>query len=265
MTARAIWKGVIRIGGGEVPVKLYSGVEEHSIHFRLLHAKDRAPVRQKMIHPETGKEVPYEEIRKAYPVSRDRLVMLDDEELTTLEPRASRDIEVTRFVEPEEIDHRWYERPYYLGPDGSSGAYFALAQALEASNKEGVARWVMRKKSYIGSLRAEDGYLMLIVLRHAEEVIVAAELPAPEGRGLNSKEVAMAEQLVEALSGTFDASDYRDEYRDRVMELVETKAKGGKVKVAKFRPRPAADQALDRVLAASLKGVEKRRASGGGR
>ena len=265
MAARAIWKAVIRVGGEEVPVKLYSAVEEHSVHFRLLHAKDEVPVKQKMIHPDTGKEVAYGEIRKAYPLSRERLVVLDDEDLESLEPEASRDIEVTRFVDPEEIDHRWYERPYYLGPDGSDGAYFALAEALEASKKEGVARWVMRKKDYIGSLRAEDGYLRLIVLRHAEEVIVAEELPAPEGRALNKKELAMAEQLVDALSGKFDPSEYRDEYRERVLELVETKAKGGKVKLKKFRPRPAAEESLDQVLAASLKGAQKRRASGGSR
>lgn len=265
MAARAIWKAVIRIGGEEVPVKLYSAVEDRPVHFRLLHAKDQVPVKQKMIHPETGKEVPYDEIRKAYPLSRERLVMLDDEDLESLEPESSREIEVMRFVDPAEIDHRWYERPYFLGPDGANGTYFALAEALEGAKKEGVARWVMRKKSYIGSLRAEDGYLRLIVLRHAEEVIVAEELPAPEGRALNKKEVAMAGQLVDALSGTFDPSQYRDEYRDRVMELVETKAKGGKVKRTKFRPRPAAEESLDQVLAASLKGTKKRRASGGGR
>lgn len=265
MAARAIWKAVIRIGGDEVPVKLYSAVEDRPVQFRLLHAKDQAPVKQKMIHPETGKEVAYDEIRKAFPVSRGRLVVLDDEDLESLEPEPSRDIEVTRFVDPAEIDHRWYERPYYLGPDGSDGAYFALAEALEGANKEGVARWVMRKKSYVGSLRAEEGYLRLIVLRHAEEVIAAEELPAPEGRPLNKKELAMAGQLVEALSGKFDPSEYRDEYRERVMELVETKAKGGKVKLTKFRPRPVEEESLDRVLAASLKGAGKRRASGGGR
>jgi DNA end-binding protein Ku len=258
MAARAIWKGVIRFGSASVPIKLYSAVEDHSIHFRLLHEKDLAPVKQKMVDSASGETVEYADARKAYPVSRNRYVILEKEDLEELEPEESRDIEVTRFVDPAEIDHRWYERAYYLGPDGGNGPYFALAQALEKQGKEGVARWTMRKKSYVGSLRAAGGYLMLIVLRHADEVIVAEDLPAPAGRSLNKREVEMAGQLVEALSGEFDPAEFSDEYRERVLELVETKASGGTVKLKKFRPRKEADESLDEVLAASLKGLKKR-------
>lgn len=263
VAARAIWKSVIKIGGARVPVKLYSAVKDSSIHFRLLHKKDLQPVKQQMVHPETGEPVASEEIRMAYPVGRNQLVILSDEELEQLEPEPSRDIEVDRFVKPEEIDHRWYERSYYLGPDNSSEAYFALAAALERSGKEGVAKWVMRKRNYVGSLRAEDGYLVLIALRHAEEVIATESLEAPGGRALDKREVRMAEQLISALEGTFDPADYRDEYRDRVTELIETKARGGKVKVKKFRPRPKKEESLDRALEASLASVGKRRAAGG--
>lgn len=265
MGARAIWKGTLHLGKREVPVKLYSAVEEKSVHFRLLHEKDLEPVRQQMVNPETGKPVDRDEIRKAYPVGKTRLLILEDEDLEELEPEASRDIEITRFVGPEEIDHRWYERAYYLGPDGKNGAYFALAEALGKQEKEGVARWTMRKKNYVGALRSVDGYLMLIVLRNAEEVVVADQLPAPEGRSLNKKELAMAEQLVDALSGEFDPSAYRDEYRARVMELVEAKAAGEKPKLRKFRPRAEKEASLDEALAASLAGAGKKRASGGRR
>lgn len=265
MAARAIWKGVIRFGSAKVPVKLYSAVQDRSVHFRLLHKTDRQPVEQRMIDPERGEAVPNEETRKAYPITRSALVILDREELEQLNPKPSREIEVTRFVDPAEIDHRWYERAYYLGPDQSSAAYFALAEALGRKGKEGVARWTMRNKEYIGALRNEDGYLMLITLRHAEEVVDASHLQAPEGRALDKREVAMAEQLVEALAGPFDPSEFRDEYRQRVIELAEEKARGGKPKVTKFRPRPAAEGALDKALAASLASVGKRRASGGSR
>ncbi|HEY0590186.1 MAG TPA: Ku protein [Thermoanaerobaculia bacterium] len=259
MAARAIWKGVIRFGSASVPVKLYSAVEDHSIRFRLLHEKDKVPVKQRMVDPTTGEVVEWADAKKAYPISRNRLVILDDEDLAKLEPEDSRDIEITRFVDTAEIDHRWYERAYYLGPDAGNAAYFALAEALATQGKEGVARWTMRKKSYIGALRADvDGYLMLIVLRHADEVIVAEDVPAPEGRALNKREVEMAAQLVEALTGEFDPSAFRDEYRERVLELVETKAKGGKVKVRKFRPKKGTEEDLDDVLAASLKGLKKK-------
>lgn len=265
MAARAIWKGVIKVGKSELPVKLFSAVQDRSIHFRLLHKDDLAPVKQRMIDPETEEPVEYAEAKKAFAVSRSSMVVLEGDELETLEPEPSRDVEITRFVDDAAIDHRWYERAYYLGPDGSSQKYFALASALEKRGKEGVAKWVMRGKSYVGALRAVDGYLMLIALRHADEIVDAEALQAPAGRALDARELAMAEQLVEALSGTFDAAAFRDEYRDRVMELVELKSKGQKPKVAKFRPRKPSDEGLDKVLAASVKAVEKRRAAGGSR
>ncbi len=262
MAARAIWKGVVKIGSAEMPIKLYSAVQERSIHFRLLHEKDLAPVKQQMVDPETEEVVPPAAIRKAYPLTKSAAVILEEEDLQELEPVPSRDIEITRFVDPDDIDHRWYERAYFLGPDGSTPAYFALAAALERQKKEGVAKWVMRGKRYIGALRSEEGYLVLITLRHAGEVINADALPSPGGRVLEKREIEMGTQLVEALTDRFNPADYRDDYRARVLELIETKAAGRKPKVTKFRPKKVEDDTLDKVLAASLKGIEKRRSSG---
>lgn len=264
MTARAIWKGVIKAGSTELPVKLYSAVTERTIHFRLLHKTDKAPVRQKMVNPETSEEVPYEAARKAYPTGRGRLVLLDEEELESLVPKESRDIKISRFVDPSDIDHRWYERPYYLGPDGNTAAYFALAEAMQRTKKEAVAHWVMRKKRYIGSLVPEGGYLTLITLRNAEEVIDADALKAPEGRPLEKRELAMAEQLVDALTDHFNPAAWRDEYRARVMELIETRARGGRVQLKVFRPRTTKEDKLASALEASLAGVgEKKRTASG--
>ena len=261
--ARAIWKGVIKIGGVSLPVKLYSAVQDHTVRFRLLHKTDKAPVQQKMVNPETGEEVEYKASKKAFPLGRGRLVLLDREELEEIEAKPSRDIEITRFVDPTDIDHRWYERPYYLGPDGDTAGYFAAAEALQKKKKEGVARWVMRNREYIGSLTVEEGYLMLIALRNAEEVIDAEALEPPQGRPLQKRELQMAEQLVSALAGSFDPSQYRDEYRARVMELVETRARGGKVQLKVFRPRKTDENRIASALEASLAGVEKRRAGRG--
>ena len=263
MAARAIWKGVVHVGTLKVPVKLYSAVQDRSVHFRLLHKTDKEPVKQQLISSETGEPVEYSEVRKAFPITRGRLVMLEKEELETLEPEDSRDIEITRFVNIGAIDHRWYERAYYLGPDGSAKAYFAAAAALERKKKEGVARWVMRDRSYVGSLRVEQGYLMLITLRHAEEIIAADALKPPGGRALQQREIQMAEQLLEALHDEFDPAQFRDEYRDRVLELVETKAAGRKPKVVKFRPRVKETDDVTDALAASLAGMKKKAGSRG--
>lgn len=263
MAARAIWKGVVKFGKLELPVKLYSALQDRSVHFRLLHKTDHEPVKQKLVNPETGDEVTWEAVQKAFPVGRGRLMLLEREELETLAPKESRDIDVTRFVDPSAIDHRWYERAYYLGPDGDSPDYFAAVAALEKKKKVGVARWVMRKKEYVGALRAEQGYLMLNTLRHAEEVIDAAALTPPAGRALQAREVEMAEQLIGSLFGKFEPEQFRDEYRDRVMELVEAKSKGKKPKVVAFRPKKATETDLTDTLAASLAAVK--RSSGRGR
>lgn len=258
MAGRAMWKGVVNIGTLTVPVKLYSAVQDHTIHFRLLHKTDKQPVKQQLVSSETNEPVEYAEVKKAFPVTRGRLVLLEKEELEELHPKESRDIEITRFVNVGDIDHRWYERAYYLGPDNSAKAYFAAVSALERKKKEGVARWVMRDRAYVGSLRVEQGYLMLITLRHADEIIDASALTPPAGRPLQKREIEMAEQLLTALHGEFDPSEYHDEYRARVMDLVEQKAKGRKPKIAKFRPRAAKkDDQLDDVLAASLAKVKK--------
>lgn len=262
MAARAIWKGVLQIGTLSVPVKLYSAVQDKSVRFRLLHKTDKQPVRQQLTSAEGDEPIEYESVKKAFPIARGRLVMLEKEELEQLQPEDSRDVEITRFVNRGDIDHRWYERAYYLGPDGNQKAYFAAASALERKKKEGVARWVMRDRSYVGALRAEGGYLMLITLRHAEEIIATEALPAPGGRALAQREIEMAGQLIEALHAEFDPAQFTDTYRERVMDLVETKAAGRKPKVVKFRPKTKETDDVTDALAASLAGMKKRTARG---
>jgi DNA end-binding protein Ku len=258
MAARAIWKGRIVFGGVDVPVKLYSAVQDQSVRFRLLHSKDKVPVKQQMVNPETGDVVEYDEIHRAYQTDDGDLVMLDEEELSVLEPEPSREIEITRFVKPEVITHPWYDRPYFLGPDGNESAYFALAAALRTQDAEGVARWVMRGKEYVGALRLDGDHLMLMTLRHAGEVVPATELEPPAGRALDEREVNMAMQLVAALEDDLDMSAYRDEYRDRVQELIDAKAEGKVVRFPKA-PKKQTERSLAEMLEASLGATEKKR------
>lgn len=258
MGARAIWKAHLRLGGVEVPVKLYSAVQDRSVHFRLLDAKRHEPVKQHMVDPDTGKVVDSADIRRAFPTEDGQLVILDEEELAEVTPEASREIEITRFVPPGEITHPWYDRPYYLGPDEDDGAYFALVQALRKRKVEGVAKWVMRNREYVGALRVEGDYLMLITLRHAGEVVPASALTPPTGRALEDREVAMAKQLVHAMEDELDVAAYHDEYRERVLELVEAKAAGKVVKFPKA-PERNTEVSLEDVLARSVAAANRGR------
>jgi DNA end-binding protein Ku len=263
MAARSIWKAHIRFGAVDVPVRLYSAVQDRTVHFRLLDARRHEPVKQHMVNPDTGKVVESGEIRRAYQTDEGDLVILDAEELEELNPRPSRDIEITRFVPPEQITHQWYDRPYYLGPDEDDEGYFALAAALRKRGMEGVARWTMRNKEYVGALLAEGDYLMLITLRRAGEVVPASALPAPTGRELDQREVGMARQLIAAMEDPFDIAAYHDEYRERVVELMEARAAGKVVKFPRARVRKT-DVDLADVLEASLaatgNGKERKRA-----
>lgn len=233
MAARAMWKAEVSLASIRVPVKLYAAVEDTKIHFRLLHAEDLCPVKQQMVDPARYEAVPKEDIRRGVELEKGIFVLLDDEERDALEPEPSRQIEIEQVIPREEMDERWFDRPYYLGPDGDTESYFGLAQVLEKKGWLAIARWVMRKKHYAGALYGSDGYLRLETLRHAEEIVQIDRLAPPSSRKPDQREIALAEQLVGALEGPFEPEAYRDEYRDKVMQLIRDKKRGRPAKVAK--------------------------------
>ncbi len=260
MAARAIWKGSLKLNSTKIPVKLYSAVQDRTIRFHILDDKAKMRVKQHMISPESGDEVAKEEIRKGFEVEPGTFVVLEEKDLESLVPEASRDVEIKKFVPPDAIPPEYYDRPYYLGPDGQETAYFALAEALKNQEKEGIAHWVMRNRSYVGALRVEGDYLLLCTLRSADEVLSAKDLPKPSGRAPDKKELAMARQLIELLEGDFEPKDYKDSYRERVMEFVEKKAKGRKprLKLVKTKPKTAT---LDKILSKSIESLKKEKRS----
>ncbi len=257
MSARAMWKGELKLGTTRVPVKLYSAVEDQTVRFHVLDDTAKKRVKQHMVDPDSGEEVPTEEIQKGYEIEPGRYVILTAEDLEKIQPAASRDIEIVEFVPQTKISQQWYERPYYLGPDGDEKAYFALVDALQNKESEGIANWVMRNKYYSGALRAVDDYLYLFTLRDANKVILAKDLAKPTGAAPTQKELAMAQQLVQMLEGEFNPADYKDEYRERVMEFIEKKAKGHapRLKAVKAKPKTTA---LDSVLAKSIESLRKK-------
>jgi DNA end-binding protein Ku len=258
MAARAIWKGELAINSTKVPVKLYAALKDQTVRFHVLEERSKTRVKQHMINPDSGEEVASEQIQKGFEVEPGTFVILNEEELESLEPNANREIEIKQFVPPQAIAPEFYDRPYYLGPDGDQAPYFALAEALRKENKEGVAHWVMRKQPYVGALRAEDDYLMLFTLRSPDEVLSAKELPRPAGRAPDKKELSMAKQLVEMLKGEFNPKDYQDEYRQRVMEFVEKKAKGRAPKLRLVKSKRGA-ASLDKILSKSIETLKKQK------
>lgn len=256
MAARAIWKGQLKLGTTRVPVKLYSAVQDRTVRFHVLDDKAKKRVKQHMIDPDSGDEVPTEEIQKGYEIEPGKYVILTSEDLEALQPPPSRDVEIAEFVPQDTISQQWYERPYYAGPDGEVKEYFALVEALQNKEREGIAHWVMRNKYYSGVLRAVDDYLFLFTLRDAKEVILASELTKPSGAAPTQKELTMAKQLVEMLQGEFNPKDYKDEYRNRVMEFLEKKAKG---RAPRLQPVKAKRKtaALDSVLEKSIAALRK--------
>jgi DNA end-binding protein Ku len=248
-TVRAIWQGTLVVENQRIAVKVFSAVVDRQVHFHLLHKTDRTRVQQRMVDSETERVVPLDEARKAFEAEPGLYVVINSDDVEQTTPEPGREIHVSRCVPTSAVDPQLFDRPYYLGPTaGSETDYWALAQALEAKQRAGIVSWVMRAHSYTGALVAQDGYLMIITLRHAEQVIPVSQLEPPQGPRLDPKEEELAEKLVEALSGEFDPGSYHAEFQDRLRELIDAKRTGKKIK-----PKPTTPRRRERSLADSLR------------
>lgn len=258
--ARAIWKGHLILGTHHVPVKMYSAVEDRKVRFRLLHARDHAPVEQHIVRKDNGKEVHKDDQRKAFPLSRETAVMVQPQDLERLEPPQSREIHLCRFVAPALLSDQWYDRPYYLGPDEDAESYFALLAAIERKELIGIARWVMRKKRYVGALGLASGYLMMTTLRRADQVLSFSGIEPAKSAMPQQSELKLAEQLVTSITGDFEPELWQDEYRQRVCRLIEAKARGERVASPKRKKRAPQANLADS-LKASIAAARERQAA----
>ncbi len=256
MAARAIWKAEIVADTFRVPVKLYSVVQDKSVRFRLLHEPDLQPVYQQMIDPKRKRPVPSEEIQRGVEVEKGVFVVISEEEQAALEPEESREIVIDRVVDRSIMDDRWFDHPYFLGPDGDPTPYFALVEALD-DDRLAIAEWTMRKQRHNGALHCADGYLMLETLRSAEEVFQIEPIGVPASRAPEPRELKLAEQLISGLKDTFDPDEWQDEYREQVLELIDLKASGKIVQFPKYRKAAPKGSLLEN-LEASLKQGRKR-------
>jgi DNA end-binding protein Ku len=257
--ARAIWSGAISFGLVNVPVKLYSATSPKAVRFHQLSAKTGARVRQKRVDPSTGDEVPFEDLVKGYEITPDRYVLIAPEELDALDPKATKTIDIEEFVEIAGIDPIYYDHNYYLAPaTGGAKAYRLLLEAMGEAGKVGIGRVVLRSKQQLCALRPTEGVLTLTTMLFGDEVLGTDRIDELESIGeaeASERELKMARQLIDSLSGEFDPSRFRDDYRERVLELIERKAAGEEIAVQPQAEEPAAAPDLMAALEASLAAV----------
>jgi DNA end-binding protein Ku len=252
---RSIWNGTITFGLIAVPIKVHSATEDRSVHFHQVHAKDGARIKQTRICSKEGKEVPYKEVAKGYEVRQGEYVLLSQDEIAAAAGERSQLIELDEFVCAPEIDPVHYDRTYYLGArDDGEDPYRLLHDALQKANRAGIGRWVFHNREYLVAVRPLDGVLALHTMRFADELIDAnsLDLPAPS-RAPTKREVEMARALVDSLHERFDPSAFEDSYRARVLELIESKARGEEPSVPEPEQREDSPD-LMAALEASLAG-----------
>ncbi|MDQ4133547.1 MAG: Ku protein [Actinomycetota bacterium] len=256
---RPIWSGAISFGLVNVPVKLYSAVSPKDVRFHQLDSKTKSRIKQKRVSAATGEEVPYEDIIKGYELGPDTYVPIDPSELEALDPQATKSIDIEDFVDLDQIDPVYFERPYYLVPDkGGTKAYALLREAMKETNKVGIARMVLRTKQYLAAVRAKDDALVLETMLFADEVVDTDELDLPRDEvEVSPREEKMARQLIDSLTTDFEPEKYHDEYRERVLELIEKKASGQEIVVEEAAEEPTKVVDLMAALEASLAAVKK--------
>jgi DNA end-binding protein Ku len=227
-TSRPVWTGSISFGLVSIPVKLFTAVREKRLSFRSLHDQDQVPLKQKLYCPADGKDVHPEHIVKGFEIEKDRYVVIRQEELEAVAPKATKAIEIQDFVGLEEIDPVYFDRAYYVVPKPEGmRPYKLLLEALTRKQKVGIARVVMHNKEYLAALRPLENTLCLDTMHFGDEVVPATRVHASDAATkVDPRELKMAEQLVDSLTTEFKPSAYHDEYREKVMELIDQKAKG---------------------------------------
>jgi DNA end-binding protein Ku len=259
---RPVWSGTISFGLVSIPVKMFNAVSRKSVSFNQLDSRTNARIKYKKVSADDGEEVPEDLIVKGYEVTKGNYVIVDPDELEQFMPSATRALELDDFVPFDEIDPMLFDNAFYLAPDKVTKPYVVLARAMEKAGKVGVGRLVMRNKQYVVAIRPVDGNLVMSTMVYPDEVVKPSsidELAELDSVDVSDRELAMAEQLVESLAGEFAHDEYRDSYREQVLDLIEKKAAGETLERVE-RPS-AAPQVVDLMAAleASVKAAKQAR------
>lgn len=230
MAARPIWSGTLSFGLLNIPVSLMSGERRTDIHFRMLDARDNSPIRFERVNAETGEEVPWKEIVKAFEYDKGSYVVLQPDDIKSAAPESHNAVEVEAFIDATDIGPRFFEKPYVLVPGKKAEkGYVLLRETLVKTGKIGIARVVIRTREHLAAVMPEGNALVLVMMRYPQEVVDADEYKIPEGKNadyrITPKELQMAEQLIDSMSGAWTPEDYKDEFRARLHDVIEKRMK----------------------------------------
>jgi DNA end-binding protein Ku len=263
--ARAIWSGSIGFGLVSIPIRLYTATKKRGVRFHEFQGGTGQRIRHKRVAEETDAEVEYEEVVKGYEVDKGEYVIVTPEELEAAKPEATRTIEIHDFVRLSEIDPIYFEKSYYVGPQAGTGAerpYALLLRAIQERGKVAIGSFVMREKEHLAAIRPMDGALVLETMFFPDEVRGSDEIEnLPKDDDIDLKQLRMAVELIDSLSSTWEPEQYRDTYRERVLELIERKAEGQAIVTGEpAKPGKVAD--LMEALRASVEAAKQDRKAG---
>ena len=228
--ARSIWKGSLAFGLVNIPIELYSAVRDHRPKFRLLHAKDQAPVRYERVCQKEGKPVGWEDLVKGYEYEKGHFVVLTKEDFQAAAVEKTRTVDIIDFVKAEEIDDRFFETPYYLVPTrGGERAYALLREAIRESGRIGIAKFILRDAQHLAAVEVIKDAIVLSVMRFADELVDVKQFDLPGDGGIRKPELDMAKALVNSLAAEWDPGKYTDQYRENLLRIIKGKVKGKKV------------------------------------
>lgn len=263
MPSRAIWKGVVALGAIRPAVKLHTAVRSRPISFNMLHDQDMVRLRQQMYCGLENEPVSSEHIVRGYPLEQDEYAILDEGELRALDPPPSRDIDVLDFVPAGSVDGRYMDRTYWLAPDQDRRPLDALIEAMQTTSTVAICKWVMRNKSYVGVLGSMWNAASLVTLRAADDVIAASSLFAQSAQlktSLDKREIQTARYLINTMAGEFDPSQYRDEFQQKLQDLIQKKIAGEPMPAGPApQPAPTPEANLLEQLQKSLQEARQRR------
>jgi DNA end-binding protein Ku len=240
-----MWKGSIAFGRVNSPVELHTAVQDNRPHFRLLHAEDESPVKYERVCQEEGKPVAWEDLVKGYEYEKGRFVVLTKDDFKAAALEKTKTIDILDFVDPDQVDERYFETPYYLTPGkGAERAYALLREAIRKSGRIGVAKVILRDVQHLAAVQAIEDALVVTMMRFADELVDISDLSFPKAGNARGKELDMALALVENLSAEWQPEKYTDEYRENLMRLIHAKVKGRKPKL-KEEERPQEAEVID--------------------
>ena len=263
--AHAIWTGAINFGLVTIPVKLQTAIRTSDLRFNFLHKKDEGRINNVRRCSVCGEEVAYADIERGYEVEKGRYVVLTDEDFQRVNVEATQSVDIVQFVDLSEINPMYFDKPYYLEPEKRGRhAYALLREALRDSNKVGVAKVVIRSKEHLAALKPNGDALVLELMHFADEIVDQSTLDFPASETPAENEMKVAKMLIDTMSEPFDASKFRDTYREEVLTMIEARAAGQEAPKGKAAPAPRSNVVnLMDVLQKSLEESKKRSSASG--